>query len=471
MNNRRPLLATALSATLARCMLLAADITPEQFQRGVERAESGNAEAQFAVGICYRDGTAVERDEKKAFEWLEKSAEQGHLKAQYNLASCYEYGIGVRKSIIEAKRWYRRAAEKGDVDSQFALGYIFYKGEERFSEKDEKAAIGWFEKAAAQGDATSMFLLGCIYEGSIKLCDLDKALYWYREAAAAGHKSAQASIDELVAIGVGKEPTIVSPGPIVYAEADIVGDSNVERTRVKAEHGDVSAQTLLGMYYAEGALGVKQDYSLSVSWYRLAAEQGNPLAQFELGLAYYIGRGVEEDYDVAAKWLTKAAEEPCPAGDVASYFLGGIYARQNKFAEAVKWLRKAAEQKSSQTTNAQFELGILYHVGGHGLAADLNESAKWMERAAENGHAKAQFLHGVNLLLGDGVEQDAKAAVAWFRKAAENGDDGGQYQLGWCYGEGVGVEKDYGKAVEWLRKAAASGNAEAQEYLDKLNAR
>ncbi len=50
-----------------------------------------------------------------------------------------------------------------------------------------------------------------------------------------------------------------------------------------------------------------QNYKLAVTWYRRAAWQGNPTAQYLLGLMYDRGQGVHEDKVVAQKWLILAA--------------------------------------------------------------------------------------------------------------------------------------------------------------------
>ena len=41
--------------------------------------------------------------------------------------------------------------------------------------------------------------------------------------------------------------------------------------------------------------GVPKDEAEAVKWYRLAAEQGLAMAQFNLGITYASGRGVIED--------------------------------------------------------------------------------------------------------------------------------------------------------------------------------
>ena len=68
-----------------------------------------------------------------------------------------------------------------------------------------------------------------------------------------------------------------------------------------AEQGDAIAQYNLGQMYYEGQ-GVPKDYKEAVKWYRLAAEQGNAGAQFNLGLMYDNGQGVLQDYSLAHMW-------------------------------------------------------------------------------------------------------------------------------------------------------------------------
>jgi TPR repeat protein len=49
----------------------------------------------------------------------------------------------------------------------------------------------------------------------------------------------------------------------------------------EAKQGDVTAQIALADIYEEGR-GVPQDLAQAVKWYRKAAEQGNPQAQYWL---------------------------------------------------------------------------------------------------------------------------------------------------------------------------------------------
>ena len=84
-------------------------------------------------------------------------------------------------------------------------------------------------------------------------------------------------------------------------------------------------------------------------------------------------------------------------------------------------------------------------------------AVKWCQKAAELGHADAQFNLGAGYDWGRGVRQDMEQAVEWYQKAAAQGLAGAQCSLGTCYAIGEGVRKDTGQAVGWFRKAAEQG--------------
>jgi TPR repeat protein len=54
-------------------------------------------------------------------------------------------------------------------------------------------------------------------------------------------------------------------------------------------------------------IGVFQSDREAVKWYRRAAEQGDPKAQYRLGMMYHAGQGVPRDYVRSHAWLNLAA--------------------------------------------------------------------------------------------------------------------------------------------------------------------
>ncbi len=76
-------------------------------------AEHGNPDAQFRLGLMYREGNGAPKDDKQAVVWLSKSAEQGQLEAQENLGFSYAKGQGVERDWVQADKWFSIAAALG----------------------------------------------------------------------------------------------------------------------------------------------------------------------------------------------------------------------------------------------------------------------------------------------------------------------------------------------------------------------
>ena len=74
-----------------------------------------------------------------------------------------------------------------------------------------------------------------------------------------------------------------------------------------AEQGDDVAQSELGKMYALGK-GVRKDYKEAVRWFRKAAEQGLKYAQADLGSMYAKGWGVPKDFIQAYMWYDLASK-------------------------------------------------------------------------------------------------------------------------------------------------------------------
>jgi len=90
-------------------------------------------------------------------------------------------------------------------------------------------------------------------------------------------------------------------------------------------------------------LGAPQDHAEAARWYRKAADQGFPGAQYNLGIAYANGLGVAQDHSEAVKWFRKAAYQDFPG---AQYNLGLIYGAgrgaPQDLVQAHKWFNLAA---------------------------------------------------------------------------------------------------------------------------------
>lgn len=94
----------------------------------VRKATNSDAEAQCDLGNAYMRGLGVEKNEKEAFRWMQKSAEQGNADAQLFLGEFYYYGLGVAQNFTEAVKWYNKAAVQGNAQAQNILGGCYQSG-------------------------------------------------------------------------------------------------------------------------------------------------------------------------------------------------------------------------------------------------------------------------------------------------------------------------------------------------------
>jgi len=115
-----------------------------------QRAESGDAEAQYLLGSRHRNGFGVAADNEKAFRLLHASAQQGHALAQSDLGIMLS-NIGEDK---KAAHWTEKAAKQGVVNSQYFLARLYADG--RGVERDLEKTLFWLTQAAQQGDPRAM---------------------------------------------------------------------------------------------------------------------------------------------------------------------------------------------------------------------------------------------------------------------------------------------------------------------------
>ena len=129
---------------------------------------------------------------------------------------------------------------------------------------------------------------------------------------------------------------------IFSVTALVLASCKTDDTRTLAEEGDPTAQYELGVMYQNGE-GLPQNYSKAVKWFRMAAEQGDSNAQYSLGLKYSVGHGVPQNYSEAAKWHRKSAEQGNTAAQLS---LARMYDRGNGVPQndlsAYMWANLAA---------------------------------------------------------------------------------------------------------------------------------
>jgi TPR repeat protein len=206
-----------------------------------------------------------------------------------------------------------------------------------------------------------------------------------------------------------------------FKVSDIPGADVKQRVRAVFV-GGVLALALVGSATAgpleEGLIAYQNgDYAEVLRLWRPLANQGNAIAQAQLGIMYLNGQVVPQDY-----------------------------------GQAVAWLRKAAAQGNA---DAQSGLGVMYTFG-RGVPQDNTRAVAWLRKAAEQGNAEGEGRLGEMYVNGQGVPQDYVQAHMWLRKGAEQGNNLAQNSLGFLYETGRGVPQDFVQAHMWYNLAASN---------------
>jgi localization factor PodJL len=151
------------------------------------------------------------------------------------------------------------------------------------------------------------------------------------------------------------------------------------------------------------------------------------------------------------------------AYEVATRFADGKGVAQD-LDQAAKWFDRAAQ---AGVVPAIFRLGTFYEKG-LSVKKDADIARRYYVQAAERGNAKA--MHNLAVLDADGGGKGAnyKSAAQWFRKAAERGVADSQFNLGILYARGIGVEPNLAESFKWFSLAAAQGDADSAAKRDDV---
>jgi uncharacterized protein len=239
-----------------------------------------------------------------------------------------------------------------------------------------------------------------------------------------------------------------------------------------AEKGNAVAQCSLGFVYQRGYSGSEPDEETARISYQKSAAQGDAVAEELLGEMYENGEHVGQDYAKASEWFQKFSDN-------------------KDSAEAAKWARKPVDLRDTQTlcddtqysvkpfkpdalraladkgdAVAQCSLGLAYQRGYVDAKPDDATAASWLQKSAEQGNAKAQYLLASLYQNGERAGQDYAEAYKWYLKAAQQGNIRAQAIIAQAYLTGRNnVPQNDAEAVKWYRRAAEQGNITGADFL------
>lgn len=148
-----------------------------------------------------------------------------------------------------------------------------------------------------------------------------------------------------------------------------------------------------------------------------------------------------------------AAQQPSVRGGVEAW-------QRGNYEDAVRQWRPLADRGDP---DAQYNLAQAYKLG-RGVPLNMTLAEQWYERAARQGHEQAGANLGL-ILFQNGRRREA---MPYIERAAQGGDPRAQYVLGTALFNGDVVARDWPRAYAMMSRAAADGLPPAVQQLQAM---
>lgn len=184
----------------------------------------------------------------------------------------------------------------------------------------------------------------------------------------------------------------------------------------------------------------------------------NSIAQSNLAICYFNGRGTPQNYEAAFRCFQAAVESVSyncnylARNDLGVCYLYG-YGVERSYEKAFFYF-KLAENHEYTDSRILSNLGNCYYYG-EGVEKDLNLATEYFERTIKANPRNSEAHCMLGICYFNSQNPDYEAAFNCF-KNAENIEPSDQRvfcNLGICYYHGKGVEKDLTIAIKYLEKA------------------
>lgn len=227
------------------------------------------------------------------YDWVEKYLNGNNEVAE--IASRYLTEVFRYKEDIN---WLKKLADAKVPQAQYLLG-LLYLGEGSLIDKNESLAMRYL-KAAEEG--------GCkLLDDYFK--EKEEERKWREEE----EKRKKEEQKRLVEEERKRKKEEEESRKIEKAQAKALADKLAKESRElieKAENGELDAEELvklaIDLAYGDKSNGIKKNANKATKLFRMAAEQGCPEAQCQLGIRMIEGTGCRKNWNAGIKWLKKA---------------------------------------------------------------------------------------------------------------------------------------------------------------------
>jgi len=434
----------------------------------LQKANSGDANAQHELGLRYLTGKGFASDTLKAAYWIKKSAEQGLPLAQYNYAILLLNGYGVDWNPFDAFKYFSFASSHNIPEALYMMGIMHI--ENFVVPRNYKKAYQYLSKSAELGFEPANYTLRKIKEYGLDIeekIDTSKVtnspndtvfnlmfLDFDNDTSLAVNDSSLAGkVDELFKNVVKNQSS--------QSEKDLVGnysmDSIAPFLQQAANAGIPEALCLLGQCYEVGNF-FHRDPVLACANYLRAFHLDSYKAPM------LISRLVGSEKFISELEVRASNKEPD-----ALYVLAGLnltgFLKVLVESQSIELLEQCAKNGHIPS---MLELGS-YYFTGRWVNKDTNKTNELWSNAILNGSVEARIRLAAANVLGQIHTMSLDTALALVREWADKGSLLSALTLAYCYENGLNMRQDKGEAYRIYRGAFSRGSQSAYYAIRRMH--
>lgn len=285
------------------CVASAAAAQTDSIAELTRKAEGGNGEAQFQLGLAYDDGNGVPQDPELAAKWYRKSAEQGNASAQNNLGVLYRQGQGVPEDKKEAARWFTQAAQQCNPNAAYNISIAYYNGDGVVT--DPGLAFAWLVIAKQCGNSNVQEAMDRISaEMTIKQREIGESKLVNYVLATPEFKP---DVEQLFKQLAAYNPPVTLDLCQAYAKDRARWFNEAKATfwcQQAVAHEEFGAYEVLA-----GLAEKRSDFKEAIGLYLKAADYSTEVPARRLGILLLEGKGIEPNAAEAYFWLYMSVTE------------------------------------------------------------------------------------------------------------------------------------------------------------------
>ncbi len=398
----------------------------------------------------------------EALVWYSKAAECGHKEAQYELGLRFKNGTHeCTVDIVQATHFFKLAAFSQHVKAQFMYAISLKE------EGNSIEAMRFFQSAADQGHCEAQYQFALLTSNS----DRHKAYSYYLKAAQQNHTLAQYECIRYQ----------------IQFNRDLTSCLHFCETLTLSVQGNSEVQFLLARLLDTGLAG-RIDKQQAYHYYLRLVQDGHTLAQYCCAILLERGIGVARDLGAARRYYEISLEQHFGARlRLACLLLRQAEDAQRAIELLEYYCQHYPKEKSSGNTSehhledlilksqnsidhievidtpsaqANYLLGKIFQEG-IGITVDIKRGLQHYQLASTQhsdtiyraGYINAQFMYA-NALKTEGNRSEA---IRFFQSAADQGHCEAQYQFAL-----LTSNSDRHKAYSYYLKAAQQNHTLAQ---------